>query len=86
MEGTVFTATLCLLQDLIEASDDAIGSLEADIRDLDHAHPAIAAVRTVQRQYGVLILAQAQAIDELRKLTPATFCRDESGGAARPLP
>jgi len=43
-------------------------------------------VRTVQRQYGVLILAQAQAIDELRKLTPATFCRDESGGAARPLP
>ena len=70
----MFIDTLCLLQDQIEASDDAIASLEGDIPELNHAHPAIAAVRIVQQQYHVLILAQIKAIDELRKLTPATCC------------
>jgi hypothetical protein len=66
----MFTSTLCLLQDQMEASDEAIELLEGDIPELNHAYPAIAAVRTVQEQYYRLILAQTHAIDELRKLTP----------------
>jgi hypothetical protein len=70
----MFTSTLCLLQDQMEASDDAIQSLEGDISELHHAYPAIAAVRIVQEQYHRLIVAQGHAIDEIRKLTPATCC------------
>jgi hypothetical protein len=68
----MFTSTLCLLQDQMEASDDAIQSLEGDISELHQAYPAIAAVRIVQEQYHRLIVAQTKAIDEIRKLTPAT--------------
>ena len=75
----MFTATLCLLQDLIEAAEDASSALERDIPDLDHANPAIYAVRHVQQLYSDLILVQQEAILELRKLTPETLCEVPPG-------
>jgi hypothetical protein len=68
----MFNATLSLLRDQIEASDEAIQSLEGDISGLPYASSAIAAIRTVQEQYHRLILAHTKAIVELRKLTPSS--------------
>ena len=70
----MFTSTICMIQDQLEASDDAIDSLEGDIADLGHAYPAIAAVRRVQEQYQRLKFTQYKAIEELRKLAPPKLC------------
>ncbi len=80
----MFTSTLCLMQDQIEASDDAIAALEGDIPDLDHAQPAIRAVRAVQKEYQELIRTQIQAIAELRKLTPESLCGQGGDSSAGP--